>query len=110
MRYIDDECNINDQSEFGNSFKEIYPSELELKCEHSGLHATFLDLEVNIVDSVFVYKLYDKRDAFPFHIIRMPDINGNIPSNIFYGSILSEFLKIVRSTLLFSDFYPIIKT
>jgi len=34
----------------------------------------------------------------------MPDKNGNIPLHIFYGSIMSEFLRIARATLLFSDF------
>ena len=62
-RFIDDECNLNDGGEFGRSFHLIYPSDLELKCEHFGIHATFLDLEVNIIDKIFVYKLFDKRDS-----------------------------------------------
>ena len=57
----------------------------------------------------FLSTLYDKRDAFPFHIVRMPDNNGNIPTNIFYGSILSEFLRTARSTLLFEEFFIRIK-
>ena len=105
-RFIDDECNLNDGGEFGRSFHLIYPSDLELKCEHQGIHATFLDLEVNIIDGIFVYKLFDKRDNFPFFIVRMPDKSGNIPSHVFYGSIMSEFLRISRCTLLFSDFLP----
>ena len=64
---------------------------MELKIEHHGQHATFLDLEINIRQGIFVYKLYDKRDTFPFFIVRMPDLTGNIPSSMFYGSILSEF-------------------
>ena len=36
----------------------------------------------------------------------MPDKNGNIPLHVFYGSIMSEFLRIARATLLFSDFLP----
>ena len=31
---------------------------------------------------------------------------SNIPSAIFYGSVLSEFLRIARCTLLFEDFIP----
>jgi hypothetical protein len=34
----------------------------------------------------------------------MPDLSGNIPSHVFYGSIMSEFLRIARCTLLYSDF------
>ena len=59
-----------------------------------------------IVDGVFVYKLFDKRNDFPFFIVRMPDLNGNIPSHVFYGSIMSEFLRIARCTLKYSDFLP----
>ena len=40
-RFIDDECNLNDCGEFGHSFHLIYPSDLHLKCEHNGTHATF---------------------------------------------------------------------
>ena len=105
-RSIDDECNLNDGGEFGRSFYLIYPSDLELKCEHQGTHATFLDLEINIVDGIFVYKLFDKRNDFPFFIVRMPDLSGNIPSHVFYGSIMSEFLRIARCTLKYSDFLP----
>ena len=36
----------------------------------------------------------------------MPDLNGNIPSHVFYGSIMSEFLRISRCTLSYSDFLP----
>ena len=105
-RFIDDECNLNDGGEFGRSFHLIYPSDLELKCEHSGSRATFLDLEIIVIDGEFVYKLFDKRNDFPFFIVRMPDLNGNIPSHVFYGSIMSEFLRIARCTLRYSDFLP----
>ena len=36
----------------------------------------------------------------------MPDLSGNIPSYVFYGSIMSEFIRIARCTLLLSDFIP----
>ena len=106
-RFIDDECNLNDGGEFGRSFHQIYPRELELKCEHSGTHATFLDLEITIVDGIFVFKLFDKRNEFPFFIVRMPDLSENIPSHVFYRSVMSEFLRIARSTLLYQDFLPV---
>ena len=105
-RFIDDECNLNDCGEFSRSHKEIYPKELELKCEHTGTKATFLDLFIEIIDGTFIYKLFDKRDDFPFSIVRMPDLSGNIPMHVFYGSIMSEFLRIARCTLLLSDFVP----
>ena len=106
-RFIDDECNLNDGGEFGRSYRSIYPSELELKCEHEGSHATFLELDINVVDGKYVYKLFDKRNDFPFFIVRMPDYSGNIPSHVFYGSVMSEFLRIARCTMLYGDFLPV---
>ena len=97
---------INDGGEFGRSYQLIYPDELELKVEHSGNHASFLNLDITIKDGIFVYKLYDKRDAFPFSIVRMPYTSSNIPENIFYSAMVGEFLRIARSTLLYQDFLP----
>ena len=105
-RFIDDECNLNDSGEFSRSYADIYPAELQLKCEHQGTHATFLDLDISVIDGTFIYKLFDKRDDFPFTIVRMPDLSGSIPSHVFYGSIMSEFLRIARCTLRLSDFIP----
>ena len=105
-RFIDDLCAINDGGDFSSSFNKIYPQDLSLKVEHEGTHATFLDLDITIKDGIFVYKLFDKRDKFPFFIIRMPHLSSNIPSSIFYGSVFSEFLRIARCTLIFEDFIP----
>ena len=97
FRFIDDQCCINDSNDFEKSHNQIYPTELELKVEHSGNHATFLDLDITLNDGVFTYKLFDKRDAFPFFIVRMPHLDSNIPSFIFYGTFLSETLRIASS-------------
>lgn len=61
-------------------------------------------LVIFIDKSKFVYKMFDKRDAFNFHIFRMPSIT--IPSIIFYSS-LSDFVRIAKSTLLHKDFLPV---
>ena len=106
LRFIDDLLCLNDGDEFGTSFKKIYPNELELKCEHRGEHATFLDLDIKINDGEFKYKLFDKRDEFPFEVVRMPDRSSNIPSYIFYGTIMSEIIRIARSTLCLDDLTP----
>ena len=50
-----------------------------------------------------MYKLFDKRDAFPFSIVRMPFMDSNIPESIFYSAFVGEFLRIARSTLLLDD-------
>ena len=79
---------------------------MELKCEHHGHYATFLDLDIKISDGVFVYKMSDKRDKFPFFVVRMPDRSSNIPSYMFYGTIMSEIIRIARSALLLDDLIP----
>ena len=63
-RFIDDLCALNDGGEFRRVHRDIYPSELELKEEHSGSEASFLSLYININEGIFVYKLFDKRAAF----------------------------------------------
>ena len=105
-RFIDDLCAINDDGEFSKSFKYIYPVELDLKLEHSGTHATFLDLDIKIEDGIFVYKLFDKRDKLPFFIVCIPHVEINIPSTKFYGSIFSGFLCITRCMLKLEHFLP----
>ena len=79
---------------------------MEIKCEHSWNRATFLDLDIKIYGDKFTYKLFDKRDEFPFFVVCMPDRRSNIPSYIFYGTIRSEIIRIARSTLLLEDFVP----
>ena len=97
-RYIDDLLSCNDDNIFEKENMNIYPSELILLKENAGTHATFLDLDISIVSGQFYYKLFDKRDKFPFRIVRMPYYNSDIPSNIFYSSINGEFLRICKAT------------
>ena len=68
------------------------------------MSASFLNLDITISDGIFVYKLFDKRDAFPFFIVRMPHLDSNIPRNIFYSALMGEFLRVARSTLRLPDF------
>ena len=105
-RFLDDLWTINNDDEFSSSCKYIYLRQLELKLEHQGEHATFLYLDVTVEDNIFVYELFDKKDKFPFFIVRIPYLPYNIPSSIFYSSIFSEFLRIARCTLRLTDFVP----
>ena len=86
---------LNDGFEFEKHRSEIYPKDLELKCEHLGTSATFLELDIVIQNNIFMYKLFDKRDAFSFSIVRMPDLLTNIPSNIFYNDWRRSLTKII---------------
>ena len=86
FQFIDDLCAWNDTSEFRQTFFSIYRTELVLKVEHNGSHASFLDLDISTKQCKFIYKMFDKRDAFHSHTVRMPSITSNIPSIIFHSS------------------------
>ena len=105
FRFIDDLAAINDGGEFENSFHEIYPPELELKKENIGnTEGSFLDLFLEIEDNKFSMNLYDKRDDFPFSIVRMPYLNSNLPSKMFYSAFGAEILRTARTTSTLNDF------
>ena len=55
-----------DDNEFLTYFKNMYPKELDLKDERQGNHVSFLDLDIKVEDSVFVYKPLEKRDKFHY--------------------------------------------
>ena len=99
-RFIDDLGTLNDGGVFTDVYKDIYLPELQLKVEHSRTHATFLNLDITVKDGVFIYKLFDKRDTFPFFIVPMPYIDSNILKSIFYSALEGEFLRKGRSSLL----------
>ena len=52
--------------------------ESQLKVEHKGNHVSFLDLDIKIENNVFVYKLFDKRDKFPFFIVQIPYLSSDM--------------------------------
>ena len=105
-RFIDDLGTFNDVAVFNHVYKDIYPRKLQLKVEHSGAHATFLNLDTTVKDDgVFIYKHFDKRNTFSFFIVRMPYIDSNISKSIFYYGLVTEFLKIARTSLLYRDFH-----
>ena len=77
---------------------------MQLKVEHSGTHFTFLNLHITVKDGVFFYKLFNKRDGFPFFIVCIPYIDSSIPKSIFYSALVGEFLRIVHSSPLYKVF------
>ena len=103
-RFIDDLLAVNDDGEFEKCFKDIYPEELELKKEHGGENVAFLDLSISMKGRLFQTSLYDKRDNFPFSIVRMPFKSSNIPSKIFYSTIGAEILRIGRASSTTENF------
>ena len=87
--------------EFNNSYKNIYPSQL---MEHKGAHVTFLGLGITLIDGTFVCKLFDKREKSFFFVLRMPNLESNIP--LHPSSICAYFrnMRIASHTLLLQDF------
>ena len=70
--------------EFFNYFKYIYPKELELKIEHQGTHATsHVNFDISIEDIMFIYKLNEERNKFPFVKVRTTYLSCDISSSIF---------------------------
>ena len=95
---------LNDDSTFEKNYKDIYPTELELKKENNNNScASFLDIYIYAENGEFHTKLFDKQDNFGFDIVRMPFYCSNVPSKMFYGSIETEFLKISRTTSKIED-------
>ena len=99
FRFIDDLLSLNDANTFEKHYKDIYPTELELRKENnSNSCASFLDLYIYIENGEFHTRLFDKRDNCGFDIVRMSFYCSNVPSKMFYGSIGAEFLRISRAT------------
>ena len=75
-------------STFEKHYKDIYPTELELKKENnSNSCASFLDIYIYIENGKFHSTLFDKKDDFGLDIVRMPFYCSNFLSKMFYGSI-----------------------
>ena len=111
FRFIDDLIALNDDGEFSRSFQEIYPPEMELKRENSEDDAaSYLDLGLEIKEKQIASKLYDKRNAFNFSIVRFPYRCSNIPSKMFYATISAEILRIARATSAYSHFLDSVHT
>ena len=105
FRYIDDLITINSANHFQNNIKNIYPPELELKKESaSKSEATFLDLSKKIENSKFFTCLYDKRDDFNFHIVRMPYKDSLMPKKMFQSTINAEILRVCKATTKYENF------
>ena len=77
--------------------------------EHNDSHATFLDLDISIDKGKLIYRMFDKRDTFNFHSVKLPSTTNNILYIIFYSSTLSEFGSIDRWKLLVKEFLLVAK-
>ena len=85
-RYIDDLISFNNKR-FKEFISDIYPTELTIsETTESTSIASYLDLLfIRDKSNNITTKLYDKLDAFGFHIVNFPFMSSNIPSAPAYG-------------------------
>ena len=105
-RYTDDLIPFNSKrfKEFINS--DIYPKELTIsETTESTLVTSYLDLLFTRDENGNITtKLYDKRDAFGFHIVNFPFMSSNIPSAPTYRVYASQLIRYARCCSNYSDF------
>ena len=102
---IDDLISFNNKT-FNEFISDIYPKELTIsETTESTSVASYLDLlftrdENNNITT----KLYDKRDAFRFHVLNFPFMSSNIPSAPAYGVYASQLSRYAHYCSNYSDF------
>lgn len=107
FRYIDDVTSLNAENRIGEVMIDIYGDNIKLNKENEGtLQANVLDLTVTIDENLHQAhtSLYDKRQAFSFHICNFPDVSGNISTTMAYGIIASQLLRYYKACSSFNDF------
>ena len=92
--YIDD-LTSSDNKRFKEFISDIYPKELTIsETTESTSVASYLDLLfIRDKSNNITTKLYDKRDAFGFHIVNFPFTSSNIPSAPAYGVYASQLIR-----------------
>ena len=104
-RFIDDLLVTN--SSFHEKAREIYPHTLSLTRQNinSDKESHFLDLDIKIINSRFVIKVYDKRDDFNFIINNFPHYSSNISMSIIKGVYISQLIRYARICTNITDFH-----
>ena len=91
-RYIDDIITPN-VNNFLKIADEIYPNEIPLEqSQNNGLHDTFLDLDISIMENKYIFKIFHKVDLFDFEVISFPFLESNIPKYICYNTFFSQLV------------------
>ena len=104
-RYIDDLISFNN-TRFKESISDIYNKELTIsETTESTSIDSYLDLLfIRDKNNNMKTKLYDKRDAFRFHIVNFPFMSSSIPSASAYGVYASQLIRYARCCSNYSDF------
>ena len=103
--YIDGLISFNNKR-FKEFISDIYPKELTIsETTESTSVASYLDLLfIRDKSNNIMTKLYDKRDAFGFHIVSLSFMSSNIPSAPAYGVYASQLIRYARCCSNYSDF------
>ena len=104
-RYIDDLISFNNKR-FKEFISDVYPKVLTIsETTESTSVASYLDLLFTRGKSNnMTTKLYDKRDAFGFYIVKFPFMSSNIPSAPASGVYASQLIRYFRCCSNYSDF------
>ena len=103
--YIDDLISFNNKR-FKEFISDIYPKELTIsETTESTSIASYLDLFfTRDTSNNITTKLYDKCDAFGFHIVKFLFMSSNIPSAPAYGVYASQIIRYGHCCSNYSDF------
>ena len=105
-RYIDDLISFNNKR-FKEFISDIYSKELTIsETTESTSIASCLDvLLIRDKSNNITTKLYDKRDAFGFHIVNFPFMSSNIQSAPAYGVYASQLIRYAVVAQIIVTFY-----
>ena len=104
-RYIDELISFSNKR-FKEFISDIYPKKLTISETTESISvASYLDLLFTRDKSNNITtKLFDKRDAFGFHIVKLPFMSSIIPSAPAYGVYASQLIRYARCCSNYSDF------
>ena len=105
FRYIDDLLSLNNRDSIYD-INSIYPRALQISNTNSHPHkiCNFLDISIEIINGIFVHKIYDKRRDFNFDILGLPSFKSNIPVKLIYGVMCSQFCRFAAVCKYREDF------
>lgn len=105
FRYIDDLIAFNNNNLMDKYKHKIYPKEMVLNKENThDTNATFLDINLKIVNNILETSLYDKRDNFDFSINNFPILSGNIHFKRSHGIFISQLIRFSKVCMDKNDF------
>ena len=79
------------------------------KTNISDKRATFLDLDIRVIDNKFDIKLYDKRKDFSFNVLSMPNLMSNVPERQTYSVFYSQIFRLCNANSNIDNFISDVK-